>query len=287
MKTTDLFRRKSVLSMEVFSPTRTTPVEAIYQTLEQLQSLQPDFISVTYNSTDLRDVNPTLDIAALIKHQYGIESVAHLPCSRLTKEALLQQMHMLKTQGIENILALRGDLDEAMIPKTDFPYASDMIAFIREHGDFNIIAACYPEGHPESDGLINDIWNLRRKVDAGASQLITQLFFSNRYFYAFRNRAVMAGIHVPIEAGILPIVSVKQMEHLQKRCGVKVPRPLFRLLDKYGDNPDDMREAGIEYAITQINDLLAQGVDGIHLYTMNNPYVAERICAFIRDFAAA
>ncbi|HOD02145.1 MAG TPA: methylenetetrahydrofolate reductase, partial [Clostridiales bacterium] len=162
-------------------------------------------------------------------------------------------------------------------PKYDFKYASDLISFIRENGDFNIIGACYPEGHFEASSLIEDIRNLKKKTDAGASHLITQLFFDNGYFYSFRERAVIAGIDVPIQAGIMPVVNKKQIERMVSLCKVDLPKKFLSMMTKYENNPSAMRDAGIAYAVDQIVDLLAQGVDGIHLYTMNNPYIARRI----------
>ncbi len=149
--------------------------------------------------------------------------------------------------------------------------------FIKNHGDFNIIGACYPEGHQESGGLVRDMKHLKDKVDAGVSQLITQLFFDNEYFYRFRERMDLVGIHVPVEAGIMPVVNKKQIERMVSLCGVKLPKKFISMMERYGDNPIAMRDAGIAYAVDQIVDLAAGGVDGIHLYTMNNPYIANRI----------
>ena len=150
-------------------------------------------------------------------------------------------------------------------------------AFIREHCSLNVIAACYPEGHTESENIAADIRNLKTKVDAGADQLITQLFFDNDYFYRFRERCSLAGIHVPIQAGIMPVVNKKQIERMVSLCGVKLPQKFISMMERYGDNPAAMRDAGIAYAVDQIVDLAAHGVDGIHLYTMNNPYIANKI----------
>ena len=200
---------------------------------------------------------------------YGIESVAHLPCISLTKSDVRRQLSDFKEAGIENILALRGDVPSGGYVPGDFRHASDLIAFIKEHGDFNVLAACYPEGHLESADIFDDIRNLKTKVDAGASHLITQLFFDNQYFYRFRERASLAGIQVPIEAGIMPVTNKKQIERMVSLCGVT------------------MRDAGIAYAIDQIVDLITHGVDGIHLYTMNNPYIAARIYEAIHQLLAA
>lgn len=277
MKTSEFFKQKTVLSLEVFPPKRTAPVDTIYKTLDELKGMTPDFISVTYGAGGSENSRATLEIASSIKHRYGIESVAHIPCLHLTKEDAAEILLQLKAHQIENILALRGDRIPDREPAGDFKYAADLVGFIREHGDFNIIGACYPEGHQESGGLVRDIHNLKHKVDAGVSQLITQLFFDNGYFYRFRERLDLAGIRVPVEAGIMPVVNKKQIERMVSLCGVRLPKKFTSMMERYGDNPVAMRDAGIAYAVDQIVDLAAHGVDGIHLYTMNNPYIANKI----------
>lgn len=277
MKTCELFKVKRVLSFEIFPPKRTDSVNIIYDTIEKLKGINPDFISVTYGAGGSESSSNTLKIASDIKNKYGLESVAHLPCINLTKGEVLKMLDDFKKAGIENILALRGDVNTRFILKNDFKYASDLISFIKENGDFNIIAACYPEGHFESSTIIEDIRNLKRKVDAGANQLITQLFFDNNYFYSFRERAAIAGINVPIEAGIMPVVNKKQIERIVALCRVNLPKKFLAIMNRYENNPEALRDAGIAYAVDQIIDLIAQGVDGIHLYTMNNPYIAHRI----------
>lgn len=277
MKTSSLFNHKTVLSLEVFPPKRTAPVDTIYSTLDELKGITPDFISVTYGAGGSENSQKTLEIASAIKHKYGIESVAHIPCLNLTREDVLLILERLKEQKIENILALRGDRVPDREPAGDFRYAADLVEFIKLHGDFNIIGACYPEGHQESGGLVRDMKHLKDKVDAGVSRLITQLFFDNEYFYRFRERMDLVGIHVPVEAGIMPVVNKKQIERMVSLCGVKLPKKFISMMERYGDNPIAMRDAGIAYAVDQIVDLAARGVDGIHLYTMNNPYIANRI----------
>ncbi|CFX39557.1 Methylenetetrahydrofolate reductase [Syntrophomonas zehnderi OL-4] len=287
MKTSAIFKYKKVLSLEIFPPKRTAPIDTIYHTLDELKGLNPEFISVTYGAGGSENNDATLEIASAIKNHYGIESVAHLPCINLTKSEVLFMLEGLKKAGIENILALRGDVSSEFPPKQDFRYASDLISFIKQNGDFNIIGACYPEGHSECPSLIDDIRNLKTKVDAGTDQLITQLFFDNSYFYAFRERASIAGINVPIQAGIMPVVNKKQIERMVSLCGVKLPKKFITMMEKYENNPVAMRDAGIAYAVDQIVDLIAQDVDGIHLYTMNNPYIAQRIYAAISTLLAA
>ncbi|MFA5561928.1 MAG: methylenetetrahydrofolate reductase [NAD(P)H] [Eubacteriales bacterium] len=283
MKTIELFREKQVLSFEVFPPRRTAPVDSVYQTVAELQALHPDFISVTYGAGGSGHGEQTLQIAAAIKQQYGIESVAHLPCIHLDRAAVLRLLAAFEAAGIRNILALRGDINPEFPPRQDFRYASDLISFIRANGDFHVIGACYPEGHIESPDVVADIEHLKRKVDAGADQLITQLFFDNRFFYTFRERAAIAGIRVPIEAGIMPAVNKRQIERMVSLCGVHLPRKYLAMMERYEHSPEAMRDAGIAYAVDQIVDLVAQGVDGIHLYTMNNPFIAHKIHAAVHS----
>jgi len=276
MKTVEFFKKKTVLSYEVFPPKRTSPVNTIYDTLSELKELSPDFISVTYGAGGGENNNQTFEIASAIK-SYGIESVLHLPCIGLTKEDVSAKLKELKRAGIENILALRGDVPSEGCIQGDFRYASDLIAFIKSQGDFNILAACYPEGHIEAESKLEDIRNLKRKVDAGANHLVTQLFFDNEFFYSFIERCQLADINVPIEAGIMPVINKKQIERMATLCGVTVPKKFLTMMERYENNPIAMRDAGIAYAIDQIVDLIAQGVEGIHLYTMNNPYIARKI----------
>lgn len=287
MRTTEIFKNKKVLSLEVFPPRRTAPIDTIYKTLDELQGLNPDFMSVTYGAGGSKTNTATLEIAAAIKNHYGIESVAHLPGINLTKNEVLDMLAGFKQAGVENILALRGDINPDFTPRQDFRYASDLVSFIRENSDFNIIGACYPEGHSECSGLVDDIRNLKIKVDAGTDQLITQLFFDNDYFYSFRERASIAGINVPIQAGIMPVVNKKQIERMVSLCGVQLPKKFITMMERYENNPVAMRDAGIAYAVDQIVDLMAQDVDGIHLYTMNNPYIAKKIYAAISALLAA
>lgn len=203
--------------------------------------------------------------------------MAHLPCIHYTKPQIDSILEDFKANGIENILALRGDMIPDLVPSEDFKHACDLIEYIRSKGDLDIAAACYPEGHTEAPSIDIDIEYLKQKVDAGASHLMSQLFFDNEAFYNFRWRAMKAGIDVPIEAGIMPVTSRKQIERMVSMCGASLPRKFTRIMQKYEHNPEALRDAGIAYAIDQIVDLAAEGVDGIHLYTMNNPYVAKRI----------
>ncbi|MBQ8062601.1 MAG: methylenetetrahydrofolate reductase [Clostridia bacterium] len=273
---------RAILSFEVFPPKRDLPIESIYGQLSSLCALKPDFISVTYGAGGKGSNNRTAEIASRIKHNYGVESVAHLTCVSNTKEDVDRITEELQLNGIENILALRGDLPEGGELAEDFAHASDLTAYLAKKGGFDIAGACYPEVHPESAGEVDDILNLKKKVDAGATHLISQLFFDNETFYRFRDQCALAGIQVPIEAGIMPVIKKEQIERMVTLCGASLPAPFVRVMNRYGDDPEQMMDAGIAYAIQQIINLLAAGVDGIHLYTMNNPYVATQITEAIR-----
>ena len=283
MKLSSLFRNgKTVLSFEVFPPKRTSPVETIYSTLSELKDLSPDFISVTYGAGGNAADTTTCDIAAYIKRELGIPSAAHLTCVYSTRESILVRLEQLRERGVENILALRGDINPEIPRLHEFEYASDLIRFIREHGDFHISGACYPEGHLEAGTLTRDINNLKIKIDAGAEHLVSQLFFDNALFHRFREMLEIAGITVPVEAGIMPVTNKKQIERMVSMCGASLPSKFTKMMQRYENNPEALRDAGIAYATDQIADLVSNGVDGIHLYTMNNPYVAGKISGNVR-----
>lgn len=278
MQIASLFKeKKTVLSFEVFPPKKTSPVETIYSTLDDLKDLKPDFISVTYGAGGNAGDTATCDIASAIKHKYQIEPLAHLTCVNYTRNEILQILDRLEQSGIENILALRGDINPDIPPKNEFRYASELVTFIRERGGFHVSGACYPEGHVASENQIEDIRNLRQKVDAGAEHLISQLFFDNSYFYSFREKAELAGINVPIEAGIMPVVNKAQIERMVTLCGASLPSKFTKMMQRFEHSPEAIRDAGIAYAVDQIVDLISQGADGIHLYTMNNSYIARKI----------
>ena len=283
-----LFKKgRPVISFEIFPPKQTSTIDTIYDTLVGLYDLKTDFISVTYSAGGKgASDHVTCDIASIIQNKYHITPLAHLTCVNSTKEEILQNLKRLQENQIENILALRGDIRPDVEPKHDFEHASDLTSFIKKYGDFSISGACYPEVHCESNDAVSDILNLRKKVDAGAEHLISQLFFDNNAFYSFLERARIAGISVPIEAGIMPVVNKKQIERMVSLCGASLPQKFVKMINRYDGHPEALRDAGIAYAVNQIVDLIANGVDGIHLYTMNNPYTARKICesiASIRD----
>lgn len=276
MRIKDIFKKKTVFSFEVFPPKKTSSIEVIYNTLDELSDLKPDFISVTFSAGGSGNGGLACDIASKIKDM-GITPMIHLPCINYTKEEISDTLGEIQKRGIENILALRGDKNPDIEPKTDFIHASDLIGYIKTKGNFDIAGACYPECHPDANSLVEDIINLRKKVDAGAEHLISQLFFDNESFYEFREKTAIAGIDVPIEAGIMPVVNKNQIERMVTTCGASLPKKFVRIMQKYEHNPEALRDAGIAYAVSQIVDLLANGVEGIHLYTMNNAYVARKI----------
>ena len=278
-KIKDLFEKgKAVFSFEIFPPKRNDSIDTIYETVEQLYTLNPDFISVTYGASGKLADNSTCEIASFIKKEYGLESAAHLTCVNSSREEIDVMLERLAENGIDNILALRGDIVPDVPRKYDFAHASDLITYIKSKDyDFGISGACYPEGHPNSVSVVEDILNLKKKVDGGAEHLVSQLFFENEMFYEFLDKARIAGITVPIEAGIMPVTNRKQIERMVSLCGASRPSKFTKMMQRYEHKPEAMRDAGIAYATNQIVDLLSHGVDGIHLYTMNYPYVAKRI----------
>lgn len=287
MKTNTIFENKTGFSFEVFPPKKTSTIDTIYSTLEDLKTLSPDFISVTYGAGGSNNSHKTIEITSAVQNKYNITGVAHMPCVNLTKDDVLSILEQLKNNNIENILALRGDIVPGVPPKTDFKYASDLVAFIKQNGDFNVLGACYPEGHTEAGSLDEDIDNLKIKVDAGVGQLVSQLFFNNDVFYEFLNKVRQKGINLPIEAGIMPVTNKKQIERMVTMCGASLPKKFSNMMNRYADDPVAMRDAGIAYAIDQIVDLISCGVDGIHLYTMNNPYIATKISQAVENLIKA
>ena len=248
-----------MFSLEVFPPKRTSPVGTIYDTLDGLQGLDPDFISVTYGTGKSSDRTLTARIAHTVS-EYGIPSVAHLTAQYLNKD----------------------DVDQAL---DMFEHASDLSVYIRQQRPgMKIYGACYPEKHPQAATLEEDIDNLKKKVDAGVTHLISQLFYDNEDFLRFLDKARTAGIDVPIEAGIMPVMNVKSVLNMSSKCQSKIPEKLGIMLDKWGSDKALLKEAGIAYASEQICDLVARGVDGVHLYTMNHPCVSRRIWSNVKPF---
>lgn len=288
MRVTEIFKEKKksgkpVLSFEIFPPKKEEALKNIDATLERLCDLHPDFISVTFGAGGSAADNKTLEIARKIKEKYEVEPIVHLTCLHYGKDEISTILDQLKENGIENVLALRGDVNPNVPMKHDFKYASELTAYIKKYGDFHVSGACYPEVHLEAPDAVTDIRNLKRKVDAGAEHLVSQLFFDNNSFYSFYEKTRIAGIDVPIEAGIMPVTNRAQIERMVNTCGARLPKKFEKILQKYEDDKEALMDAGMAYAINQIVDLIANDVDGIHIFTMNNSRVAGRICDGIRN----
>lgn len=269
------------LSFEVFPPKTDTVFESVKHATEEIAKLSPSFVSVTYGAGGGTS-RYTLDIAKNIKEQYGVPTLAHLTCVSSSKETVKSKIREIKNAGIDNIMALRGDLTPELetSDRTTWAYrnAIDLVRDIKDSGeDFCIGGACYPEIHPESENQKEDIKYLKEKVDAGCSFLTTQMFFDNNLLYNFLYKIREAGITVPVIPGVMPITNANQVERAIKLSGSFVPQRFKSLVDKFGHNPEAMKQAGIAYATDQIIDLFANGITNVHVYSMNKPDVAEKI----------
>lgn len=288
MKLTEIFAKNQYsLSFEVFPPKTDALYDSVQTATEQIARLRPAFMSVTYGAGGGTS-QYTLDIAKKIREAWGVESLAHLTCVSSTKESVRARIEDFKRAGIENIMALRGDLTADMVgsdrSKWDYRHAVELIADIKaSHGDFCIGGACYPEVHPESATQREDILHLKEKVDAGCDFLTTQMFFDNNLLYNFLYKIREAGITVPVLAGIMPITNAKQVERAIRLSGSFMPQRFKSLVDKFGNDPAAMKQAGIAYATDQIIDLFANGVTNVHVYSMNKPDVAAAIQANLSD----
>lgn len=284
MKITEMHeKKKSVLSFEIFPPKKDAELKNIDETLGILAELNPDFISVTFGAGGSSNNNRTIELAKKIKEEYHIEPVVHLTCLCYDRKEIDEFSRVLTGEGIQNVLALRGDRNPNVPEKSDFRHASELITYLRQKGDFCIAGACYPECHPESTNRVEEIRNLKKKVDAGAGVLLSQLFFDNNFFYRFVEDCRIAGIDVPITPGIMPVINAAQIKRMVTICGASLPERFEKIIHKFEDNREALFDAGMSYALSQIIDLLANDVDGIHLYTMNNPTVARKICEGIRN----
>ncbi len=276
MKISNLFQQKKVVySFEIFPPKVNDDISKIYDTLTQLKDIRPDYISITYSAGGSKN-SRTAELAKIVKDNYGIEPLAHLTCINSTRQEVGKALQDLVDIGVENVLALRGDRIEGQV-RSDFAYASELVKYIKSVRDMDVAGACYPEGHPESANIVEDIRHMKIKVDNGVSHLNSQLFFDNDDYLKYLDMVRLAGIDVPIQAGIMPLVKASQLNGIVKMTGAKLPSKISRMYNKFADDPDSLMEAGIAYATDQIVDLLSSGVDGIHLYIMNNAYVARRI----------
>jgi methylenetetrahydrofolate reductase (NADPH) len=269
---------KVTISFEVFPPKATANYESVKEAAYAVAALKPDYMSVTYGAAGNTRSN-TLELASGIQKKYDVTTIAHLTCVGATKESIRSALTDMKNAGIENVLALRGDRpkDYEGEPFIDYRYASELVKEIKEFGGMCIGGACYPEGHVESENTHEDILNLKKKVDAGCEYLTTQMFFDNNIFYNFVYRVREAGIEVPVIPGIMPITRPTQVGNAVKLSGCNVPTRFRSIVDRFGNSPEAMQQAGIIYATDQIIDLLANGVKHIHVYSMNKPEVVKGI----------
>ncbi len=281
MKISEKFKhKKPLVSFEIFPPKVGYPIDTIYKTIDELNDLNPDFMSVTYGAGGSTK-DRTVEISSYIKDNYDLSSIAHVTCINSTKREVEQTLKSLEEKGIENVMALRGDypidFNKKDLSNEDFKYSTDLIKFFKENSNLSVGAACYPEKHPESPDFESDLKYLKEKVDCGADFLVTQMFFDNELFYDFIDKTQSKNIKVPIIAGIMPILSKNQVKTVTKLTGNKLPNKFKRLLERYEHNPEALNEAGLSYAIGQIIDLLSWGVDGVHIYTMNKSETARSI----------
>ena len=268
------------LSFEVFPPVRDGNIDSLYQTIDELRDMNPRFISVTYGAGgSTRD--KTIEIASKVNNEFGIVALAHLTCVQSTREDIAQILDTLADRGIDNILALRGDppagQERFVQARGGFGHASDLVAFIAEREAFCIGVAGYPEKHVEAATMEEDMKNLKRKVDAGAHFIITQLFFNNDDFYRFRDMAENLKIRVPILPGIFPVLNEKQVRRIASLCGARIPKTLAEKIDRLKDRPEEIEKYGIEYATRQADHLRENGVPGLHFYSMNRSGPVKRI----------
>ncbi len=285
MKISDILREdKTTISFEVFPPKTTANFESVKKAALGVAALHPDYMSVTYGAGGSSRSN-TLHIAEEIQKAENVTTIAHLTCVGAGKEDIKAALSEMKAAGIENILALRGDRPKDFDgePFKEYHYASELVATIKEYGDFCVGGACYPEGHPDSANKKEDIKNLKKKVDAGCEFLTTQMFFDNNIFYNFLYKAREAGILVPVIPGIMPITRANQVENAVRLSGCNVPERFRSIVDCFGENPAAMQQAGIAYATDQIIDLIANGIRHIHVYSMNKPEVARGILDNLSD----
>lgn len=272
------------LSFEVFPPKKEEEFDNIYDFLRETAKLHPNFISCTYGAGGSR-AGKTIEIASFIQKELGIDAIAHITCVGFTKADLEKNCEALKAAGVNHVLALRGDRPQHMTDEQfnsrEFFYATDLVRHLKTHTSLQISGACYPEKHFEAPSLEEDLNHLKEKVDAGVSSLVTQMFFDNTCFYRFIELVRAKGITVPIHAGIMPITTSKQLGTTVSLSGSSVPKELADLIATYGENKEDMRKAGIDYAVRQILDLKEHGVDGIHIYSMNKLKTTTEICGLI------
>ncbi|MFR3785789.1 MAG: methylenetetrahydrofolate reductase [NAD(P)H] [Agathobaculum desmolans] len=283
MKISDLLRQDQVtLSFEVFPPKTSSSYESVAQATREIAALRPDFMSVTYGAGGGTSEH-TMHIASDLHAQYGVNVLAHLTCVSSSRAHVAKMLASFQQQGIENILALRGDIPADGTTASDYHYAAELVRDIKAQGDFCVGGACYPEGHVEAVSKSEDIQHLKEKVEAGCEFLTTQMFFDNNILYNFLYRIREKGITVPVVAGIMPVTNVKQIKRITSMSGTYLPERFKAIVDRFGDNPAAMKQAGVIYAAEQIIDLIANGVNHIHIYTMNKPEIAAGIQASLSE----
>lgn len=281
MKIKELYKANpALLSLEVFPPKQNTELQNILDSLAEMSKLDPGFISVTYGAGGTGIKSKTREIASYIKNSLACEPMAHLTVVGKTKEEVREILQGFKEDQTENILALRGDVGEDYKGNPDFPYAKDLIAFIKEESDLGVAGAFYPEGHIDCESDQDNLEHVYQKQEAGADFLISQLFFDNQLYLDFVEKARDRGVHIPLVAGIMPIMSKSQVQRMIFQCGVSLPSAIIKILHKYENNPQDLQKAGIEYAKSQIEFLVKNGHQHIHLYTMNKPNIAQECKSF-------
>jgi len=285
MTITEQFKAKRcVFSIECFPPRQTTQMDKLKATLQQMQTLNPGFISVTFGAGGSAGGVSTAEVADYIQNELQIPTLAHLICMGNDQIRAAEILDQLEAVGVRDVLALRGDRSPTRPESPDFAHASDLAQFVwQTQPEFDIHAACYPEGHPEAATLAQDVANLRFKQEAGATHLLTQLFFDNMHFYRFLNLARRAGITLPVSAGVMPIVKRSQIERTVSLSSASLPSEFTRMISRYQDDPASLYDAGIDYAVKQLRDLIEGGADGIHLYAMNDAAVAAKVYDGIQD----
>lgn len=286
MKITEIINgKKPSLSFEVFPPKTSDKYASVSLAVSEIAKLAPSYMSVTYGAG-----GGTSEYTARLASELlpmGVTPLAHLSCVSSTKEMLVHEIEKLRSLGIENILALRGDIPQGMDKEhLEYRYAYELIEELKLHGDFCIGGACYPEGHPECASVGKDIENLKLKVESGCEFLTTQMFFDNNILYNFLYRLLRAGVDVPVVAGIMPVTSASQVKRICSISGNTLPQKFLRIVERYGDNPNAMKQAGIAYAAEQVIDLYANGINAVHIYSMNKPDVAAKIKEMLSDIIA-
>ena len=285
MKISEILNTDSTtISLEVFPPKKWDNIGSVKQVVADMcTEFNPAFVSVTYGAGGMTP-HFTMEVADCVK-EMGQTPLFHLTCVTSTKEKIASILDDLRQHGIENILALRGDIPEGFVfpDRQHFTHANELVEIIRDYGGFCVGGACYPELHPDSKGVVDDLDNLKRKVDAGVDFLVSQLFLDNNKYYDFLERCAIRGINVPIEAGIMPITNASLITKSIALSNATVPKKFYRLVERFGDNPKVMTEVGVIYALNQIVDLIANGVQHIHIYTMNKPYVTRKIVESLNE----